>query len=194
MCIETYWFLPVISSVVITFTCPFTTDDDHLQKWTILSSVICRYTSHQPIWHQPEFDQFCPKILLWNYMDVLCYKASNHRTFYIIWIAVLHRFAKCYSIHNKDRSWYLTNDPFHMVEIIGIRNDAFHDSIPGHQLKLLWRNAVSDLYINEFFFLVLKDGAFHTPIKYGSIWDLKLCQMRGLPFSCISQFVIMEII
>ena len=47
MCIETYGFLPVISNVVITCTYPFTTDDDYLHKSTILSSVICHYTSHQ---------------------------------------------------------------------------------------------------------------------------------------------------
>ena len=34
-----------------------------------------------------------------------------------------------------------------MVEIIGIRNYAFHDPMPGHQLNILWQNAVSDLYI-----------------------------------------------
>ena len=74
MCFETYWFLPVISSVVI--ACTFSTDDDHLQKSTILSSVICRYTSHQRPWHQPKFDQFCPKKLPWNHMEVLRYKAA----------------------------------------------------------------------------------------------------------------------
>ena len=63
MCIGSYWFLPVISSVIITCTNPFTADDNHLQKSTIhvLSSVICRYTGHQQSLHQPKFDQFCPK-------------------------------------------------------------------------------------------------------------------------------------
>ena len=32
-------------------------------------------------------------------------------------------YANC--IHNKDQSWYLTNDPSCMVEIIVIQNDAF---------------------------------------------------------------------
>ena len=47
MCIDSYQFLPEISSFVITCTYPFTTDDNHRQKSTILSSVICHYTGHQ---------------------------------------------------------------------------------------------------------------------------------------------------
>ena len=41
MCIDSYLFLPEISSFVITCTYRFTTDDNHLQNSTILSSVIC---------------------------------------------------------------------------------------------------------------------------------------------------------
>ena len=47
MCIDSYQFLPEISSFVITCTYLFTADDNHLQKSTILSSVTCRYTGHQ---------------------------------------------------------------------------------------------------------------------------------------------------
>ena len=41
MCIDSYLFLPEISSFVITCTYLFTADDDHLQKSTIPGSVIC---------------------------------------------------------------------------------------------------------------------------------------------------------
>ena len=35
-----------------------------------------------------------------------------------------------------------------MVEIIGIRDYAFHDPMPGHQLNIFFlENTVSDLYI-----------------------------------------------
>ena len=62
MCIDSYQFLPVTSSVMITCTCPFSTNDNHLQRSTILSSVICRYTGHHQSLHQPKFDQFCLQI------------------------------------------------------------------------------------------------------------------------------------
>ena len=49
---------------------------------------------------------------------------------------------------NKDQSRHFTNKPPRVVEIIGIRNDAIHEPIPGHQFFLcVWQNAVSDLYI-----------------------------------------------
>ena len=71
-----YQFLPEISSFVITCTYLFTTDDNHLQKSTLLSSVICHYTGHQQSLHQPKFDQFFLKIWAWNHMEVLRYKAA----------------------------------------------------------------------------------------------------------------------
>ena len=44
----------------------------------------------------------------------------------------------------------LTSIPMNLsrkVGIIDIKNDAFHEPIPGHQLNILWQNANSDLYI-----------------------------------------------
>ena len=43
MCIGSYQILPLISSVIITCTFPFTVDNDDLKKSTILSSVICHF-------------------------------------------------------------------------------------------------------------------------------------------------------
>ena len=64
--------------------------------------------------------------IMWKLCTMrLLYQVSDHYTCYIIWSGILCRLSKCYSIHNKDQSWYLTNDPSCMVEIIGIQNDAF---------------------------------------------------------------------
>ena len=52
-------------------------------------------------------------------------------------------------MYNKDQSIFFTNKPSRVVEIIGIRNDAIHEPIPGHQL-VLWQNAVSYLYILDY--------------------------------------------
>ena len=78
---------------------------------------------------------------------LLLYQASAYNTFHIIWRAILHRLSKCYSIHNKGHSWRLTNEPSRTSKIIGIRNGAIHEQIPGHQLNILWQNVFSDLYI-----------------------------------------------
>ena len=72
-----------------------------------------------------------------------------------------------------------------MIEIISIRNYAFHDPMQDHQLNILWQNAVSDLYIFDHQRVNISLGsiaaiaAFHTTIKGGLLWDLKLCQLRG---------------
>ena len=76
MCIDSYLVLPEISSFVITCTYLFTADDNHLQKSTIRSSVICRYTGHQQSLHQPKFGHFFSEIRSWNHMEVLRYKAA----------------------------------------------------------------------------------------------------------------------
>ena len=75
--------------------------------------------------------------------------------------------------------------PPRTVEIIGIRNDAFHEPIPSHQQNILWENVVSHLYIFEhqqvnIYVLVIDAAAFHTTIKDESLWDLKLCEMQVL--------------
>ena len=42
------------------------------------------------------------------------------------------------------------NDHSRMVELIGIRNSAFHEPIADHKLNILWQNAISDLYIFDY--------------------------------------------
>ena len=111
-----YLFLQVTSSAIITFTYPFTTNDNHLNKSTIPTSVICCFSGHQESWHHPKFDWLCPKFdreVIWNFcvIRLLLYQASAHNAFYIIWRAILHRLSKCYSIYSKGQSWHLTDDP-----------------------------------------------------------------------------------
>ena len=67
-------FLPVISSVMITCTYPFTEDDNYLQKSTILGDMPL-YSPQQSL-HQLKFDQVCPKIWPWNPMELLRFKAA----------------------------------------------------------------------------------------------------------------------
>ena len=81
-----------------------------------------------------------------NFSLLGCYSLALLIT-HLISFEVQRRLSKFYSIHNKSQSWHLTNGRSRMVEIIGIRNYAFHDPMPGHQLNILWQNAVSDLYI-----------------------------------------------
>ena len=57
-----YWFLSIstrdikpCNNLHLSF---FTADDNHLQKSTVLSSVMCRYAGHQQSLHQPKFDHF----------------------------------------------------------------------------------------------------------------------------------------
>ena len=73
MWIDTYSFLAVTRSIIITCTYPFTVDDNLLQKSIILSSVIYHYAGHHQTWHQPKFDQICPKIWWWNHMELSCF-------------------------------------------------------------------------------------------------------------------------
>ena len=189
-----YWFLsiqvlPDISSLAITCTYLFTADDNHLQKSTILTSVICRYTGHQQSLHQPKFDHFFLKIWSWNHMGVcvirLPYFISAHNTFYIIWSTT---YIVKILFHTQYQSWHLTNDHFCMVEIIGIQNYAFHDPMPGHQLNILWQNGVSDLYIfdhqwvNISFSSILERLMPQSKVDHSEIWSFVKCGF--LPFSC----------
>ena len=111
---------------------------------------------------------------------------------------VQRRLSKFYFVHNKSRSWHLPNDHSRMVEIIGTQNYAFHDSMPGHQLNILWQNAVSDLYIfdhqrvNISLGLILERFIPQSKVNHSEIWSFVKC--RFLPSSCISQFANMEII
>ena len=81
MYIDWYLFLPVTSSVIVTCTYPFTADDNHLQKSTILSSAMSLYRSSG---HDinPSFTNFVRKIdqeITWNFCVVrLLYLASAH--------------------------------------------------------------------------------------------------------------------
>ena len=60
--------------------------------------------------------------IMWKFCIMrLLYQVSAHDTCYIIWSGILRRLSKCYSIHNNDQSWYLTNYPSCMIEIIGIK-------------------------------------------------------------------------
>ena len=75
------------------------------------------------------------------------------------------RLSKYYSMHIKGQSWHWRMITL-MVVIIGIQNYAFHEPIPGHQLNILWQNAVSDLYI------------FHHQRVNISLWSMLECLTR----------------
>ena len=63
---------------------------------------------------------------------------------------------------NKSQSWHFTNYHSRMVEIIGIRNYAFHDPMPGHQINILWQNAVSVLYIFDHQWVNISLGSINS--------------------------------
>ena len=61
-------------------------------------------------------------------------------------VECLRRLSKCYSIHNKDQSWYLTNDPSCMVEIMVFKmTHSGNNTWPSTKYFMI--NTVSDLYI-----------------------------------------------
>ena len=170
-------------------------------QWHAVIQVIC--WEDIPAGHQPKLTNFVQKFdreIIWNFCitRLLLYQAFAHNTIYIIWRAILHRLSKCYSIHNKGQSWHLTNDPSHTSEIIGIRNDAIHKPIPGHQLNILWQNAVSDLYIFDHQWVNISLGSMlerftgWSNVDHSEIWSFVKCGF--LASGCISQLVIMEII
>ena len=82
MYIDSYKFLPVTSSVIITCTYPFTTDNNHVQKSTILISAIYHYTGHQDMTSTPSFTNFVRKIdqeIIWSFCVIrLLYSVSAH--------------------------------------------------------------------------------------------------------------------
>ena len=137
--------MPDISSFVITCTYLFTTDDNHLQKSSILSSVICviAVIISTQVWSF--FFSELDRGIMWKFCIKGCYSLALLITHFISF-AVQRRLLKFHSIHNKSQSWHLTNHSS-MVEIISIRNYAFHDPMPDDQLNILWQIAVSDLYI-----------------------------------------------
>ena len=109
--------------------------------------MICRYTSVITSTQVCSF--FYENLLVKSYGSFAlqdCYSLALLITHFISF-EVQRRLSKFYSTHNKSQSWHSTNDHSRMVEIIGIRNYAFHDPIPGHQLNIVWQNAVSDLHI-----------------------------------------------
>ena len=91
------------------------------------------------------------------------------------------RLSKCYFIHNKSQSWHLMNDHSRMIEIIGIRNYAFHDPMPGRQLIILWQNAVSDLYISDHQWVDISLGSIlerfipQSKVDHSKIWSFVKC-------------------
>ena len=131
------------SSVIVTCTYPFTADDNHLQKSKILSSAMSLYRSSA---HDinPSFTNFVRKIdweITWNFCVVrLLYPVSAHNQiihFISFERVILRRLSGCCSIYNKNQSIHFTNIPSRLIEIIGMRNDAIHEPIPGHQLIFL---------------------------------------------------------
>ena len=153
------------------------------------------------------FSNFVRKInqeIIWNFCVIrLLHSVSAHNLIiHFIWFKELS-YVDCqngaqYTI--KASQYILRINPLGVVEIIGFRNDAIHEPLPGHQLNFLWQNVVSDLYIFDHQRVNISLGSmlerFHTTINGGSLWDLKLCEMRVtvLPSSFISQVVIMDII
>ena len=131
------------------------------------------------------FTNFVRKNWPGNHMGLLRYKAipglcsKSDNTFYIIWLS------ECCSIYNQDQSIHFTNKPSREVEIIGIRNDAVDEPIPGHQLffcdKMLF-HICTYLTINKLIFYWAQCLSDSTPVTIngGSLWDLKLCEMRVL--------------
>ena len=125
------------SSVIITCTYTFTADDDHLQNqqyWVSLYN-----SSGHDI--NPSFTHFVPKIdqeIIWDFCVIrLLYPVSAHNL--IIYFISFEELS-CIDYQNvgqytlKTSQYFFTNKPSRMVEIVGIRNDAIHERIPGHQL------------------------------------------------------------
>ena len=106
MFIDSYQFLSVISSVMITCTYHFTVDDNHLQKSTILSSAICCFTilsSHYINLSLINCVRKFDREIIWNF----CVLRLLYYTSAIIHFAsfdVQRRLPKFYSIHNKGQS------------------------------------------------------------------------------------------
>ena len=103
----------------------------------------------------------------------------------------MHRLSKCYSIRKKGQSSHLTNGPCRMVEIINIRNGAFHKPILGNKLNILWENVVSDLYIFEHqkkTFMSVVSVLWHftqrSKVNHFEFWSFAKCKF--LPYSCFS--------
>ena len=160
------------------------------------------------LWHQPKFHQFCPKNwpeIIWNFCVIrLLYQVSAHNLItHLISFEELS-YVDCQNvaqIFNKDQSIHFTNKPFRVVEIIGIRKDAIHEPRPDHQLgfffvcdKMLFQ-ICTHLTINELIFHWAQCWSVSTrwsKVDHCEIWSFVKCGF--LPSSCISQFVIMEII
>ena len=116
----------------------------HWVQWYVVIQAISRHDINLSL---TNFAWKFHREIIWNFCFIrLLYQASVYDIFYIICSAIIHGLSKYHSLHNKGQSWHLTNDPSHMVESIGIQNDAFHEPIPGHRLTILWQNAVSDPY------------------------------------------------
>ena len=139
--------------------------------------------------------------IIWNFCFIrLLQQASAHNAFHIICRAILSMLSKYYSLHNKGQSWYLTNNLSHRVEIIDIRNDVFHEPIPGHKLNILWQNAFSDLctfdhqWVNISLGSMLEHLTRPSKVDHSDIWGFVKCGFLSSSCTKVSHFVIMEII
>ena len=134
--------------------------------------------------------------IIWKFCIKGCYSLALLIT-HVLSFAVQRRLLKFHFIHNKSQSWHLTNHSS-MVEIISIRNYAFHDPMPDHQLNILWQNAVSDLYIFDHQRVDISLGSIlerfipQSKVDHSELWSFVKCGF--LPSSCISQFANMEVI
>ena len=109
---DMYSFLSVTSSAVVSYINHFTEDDDHLQKLTILSSVICfkQVTSGHDI--NRSFIWKFDHEIKWKFGVTISVQdqAPACNKFYIIWSEFSRSLSKCYLIHYKGDPWHLTND------------------------------------------------------------------------------------
>ena len=160
-------------------------------------------------WHQPKFHQFCPKNwpeIIWNFCVIrLLYQVSAHNPIIHFISFEELSYVDCQNVAQYkikiSQFWiHFTNKPSRVVEIIGIRKDAIHEPIPGHQLsffvcdKMLFQ-ICTYLTINELIFHWAQCWSVPTrwsKVDHCEIWSFVKCGF--LPSSCISQFVIMEII
>ena len=174
------------SSVIITCTYPFTqiiiifkSQQYWFQRYVIIHDINSNFST---------FVRKNDQEIIWNFCVIrLLYLVSAHNlTIHFISFKE-SSYVDCqngpqYTI--KASQYILRINPLDVVEINGFRNDAIHEPLPGHQLNLLWQNAVSGLYIFDHQRVNISLGSmlerFHTTIKGGSLWVLKLCEMRVL--------------
>ena len=147
-------------------------------------------------WHQPKFHQFCPKNwpeIIWNFGVIrLLYQVSAHNliTHFISFEELSYVDCQNFAqIYNKDQLIHFTNKPFRVVEIIGIRKDAIHEPIPGHQLGFflcVTKCCFKSVHIwpsTSWYFIGLNAGAFpHDDqrwiiVRSEALWNAGSCHL-----------------